>query len=183
MKMEVLSAHWLAETEQIIDWVQHTFIQLNEKQLTNNLHVSHCNIRQLMEHVLSNNQRLLACIECAILRAESIGIQKEYNPSYLGKYILNQIGFTMCTAKIKSNEKLTYGKKSAETIFLEIIDQQNRLKDLITLCKSLDMNSRIVPFRLFGLIKLSIAEIIDFLILDQKKHFIMARHIRMLQQY
>ncbi len=67
-------------------------------------------------------------------------------------------------------------------VFSGLLEQQNKLKDFISVIHRLDMNKRIVPFRLFGLIKLSLAETLEYIMLVEKSHFTLARHLLKLQQ-
>lgn len=180
--MEIHSAQWIAETDRIIGLMQHEFIHLNEKQLHYKVHVSSCNISQIILHVLSTGKSLLNCIERAMPVAKSIVQQEEYKPGYLVKYLFNRMSIKKCRPKRKIDKYIDTREQSSENLFQKIIDQQMRIKELVTLSKSLDMNKRVVPFYLFGLVKLSIAETFDYLILYQESHFRMARHILMLQQ-
>lgn len=180
--MEEAAAQWIAETDRIIGLVQHEFIHLDEKQFHYKVHLSHCSISQIIQHILSTNRRLISSIELAIPVAHSTVQPEEYNPGYLRKYILNRKGFVSCNPNRIPGQDDDFRNLTTRILISKIIGQQNRIKELITLCKSLDMNRRVVPFRFFGLIKLSIAETIDYLILHQKSHFVMARHILMLQQ-
>lgn len=180
--MEEHSGLWMAETDRIIGLVQHEFIHLDEKQFYYKVHVSHCSISQIILHVLSTNKNLFACIERAMPVANSIVCQEEYKQGYLAKYLFNRMSIKKCRPKRKIDPYTDIREQSAENLFPKIIDQQMRIKELVTLCKSLDMNRRVVPFYLFGLVKLSIAETFDYLIFYQKHQFRIARHILMLQQ-
>lgn len=181
MKMEALVASWMAEAESIARLVKDDFMPLNEQQLTYRVHVSQCNIRQLMEQVLSNNRRLLDGIEQAIPFAKATKGQQEYQPGFMGKYILDRMASARCNTKETKDQGVDVEDLSPEMLFLKITGQQNRFKELVTLCMSVDMNSSMVPFRLHGLIRLSIGEALEYLVLYQKRRFIMARHMVMLQ--
>lgn len=180
--MAEYAARWIAETERVIDLVQHEFMYLEEKQIYYKVHVNHCNIHQIILHVLSTNKSLIACLERAVPVAKPVVHHEEYKPGCLGRYLFERIGLKKCRPKRKSDQYTDIREQSSKNLFLEIIDQQMRIKELVTLCKTLDKNSRVVPFYLFGLVKLSIAETFDYLILHQKSQFRMARHILMLQQ-
>lgn len=182
MKMEELAAKWIAETDRIIYLVQHEFIHLDEKHFHYKVHVSRCSISQIILHLLSTNQSLFDCIERVMPVAKSIGYQQEYKPGYLVKYLFSRMSINKCRPDKKIDQYTDMREQSAENLFPKIIDQQMRIKELVTLCKSLDINRRVVPFCLFGLVTLSIAETFDYLIFYQKSQFRMARHILMLQQ-
>lgn len=181
MNTEERTTQWLTETERVIQMIRQDFTGLSESQLSYTVHVNRCNIWQIMIHVANYNARLYAGIVNALPRVQTIGTQQEYKPDWVEKLIFERVPLTRCIARKISGQAAPIDSLQIDLIFQEILDQQYKLKELIEKCKTLDINKRVVPFWLFGLIRLSLAGAIDNLILNQKHQFIKARHILMLQ--
>jgi hypothetical protein len=180
MRVEELTGQWLADADRSICLIGNEFATLNEKQLSYRVHIHRCNIRQIMQHLVKSNVSLITGIEHALPEAITSGKQPGFKAGWIGKYALRRAENIRCIIRnpgITSPEAL----ESAHGIITELIRQQNKLKDLIILCNKADLNIRLVPFMLFGLIKLSIGESVEYLFLCQKNHFRLARRILMLQ--
>jgi len=95
--------------------------------------------------------------------------------------MLKTIRFNRCSTKRRSDQNNPDRKLSSEEIFSAIIRQQYKLREIIALSRDLDINRKIIPIQLFGLIRMSIAETLDYLFHYQANYFNTARHLLLLQ--
>ncbi len=181
MTTNELAELFLKETERILCETQSEFIPLNEEQLQHSVHIEQCNIRQIMQRLVTRNARLIASIESALPLAGIAGKQQEYEPGCLAKYIMKRFKFSRCIMNRKSARNHPSRELSGGNIFEVIIHQQYQLKELITLCVQADMNKKVVPFRLFGKLKFSLAETLEYLFLCQRSYFRLARQLLITQ--
>lgn len=180
MTIEECTIRWLIQLEKFICPIENDFIMLNEEQLEYRLHVRRCNIREIMDHLLDINTRLIQGMNQSIHLVKAYEGRQEYAPGWPGAYFLSSAGFTRCSSRGKNRNFASEGNSGAH-IFSALLQQENKLKDIISLSTSLDMNKKVVPFRLSGLIKLSLAETLEYNMLCQQSHFIQARHLLRLQ--
>jgi hypothetical protein len=180
MRNEEIVEQWLADSERLISLINSEFNSLNEEQLNYSVHIRHCNIRQIMQRLAKINALLIIAIERAIPEAKASGSTQEYKPRCIVKYFLNRDRFIQCNRR-GTDRNQHYPGLQDESVFAILTGQQNKLKELIALCRPTDINKRLVPFGLFGLIRLSIGETLDYLFICQKSHCRLARNILMLQ--
>jgi hypothetical protein len=177
MTMDECRAGWLIQIERTICLIENEFLLLNEVQLDYRLHVHRCNIREIMNHLCFTNARLILALNQGIMMANDNEDKQEYVPGWTAGYLLSQARPTRCIRPGRNNSFAPEMK-----IFYELLQQQSKLKEFISVMSRLEMNKRMVPFRFFGIIKLSLAETMEYIILYQKNHFVMARHLMKLQQ-
>jgi hypothetical protein len=179
MTIDECAEKWSIQIERIICILESEFLMLNEQQLTYRIHVRGCNIKEIMNQLYKLNAGLLHKMNQGISIPNEKKEKQEYEPGWPGKYFLSHTRFSV----IVKNEKMCFPSKSpaGNNVFHGILEQQNKLKEFISLSARLDINKKIVPFRLFGLIKLTFAEAIEYAVLCQKSHFAIARHLLKLQ--
>jgi hypothetical protein len=144
------------------------------------VHVLRCNTRQILLHLLKCITPLIAALEHTLRLAETSGRLQGFKAGWIGKYALSRAEQFRCILKKYGFNKYD-SREPGHRIIAELLIQQNKLKELILLCNRADLNKRVIPFLLFGVIKLSIGETMEYLILCQKSHFRLARRILMLQ--
>lgn len=180
MRNEEIIEHWMSDSDRLICLINSEFCPLSEEQLNYSVHIHRCNIRQIMHHLAKFNAPLIFAVERAIPEAKASGTMQEYKPRCMGKYVISHAGFTRCNRR-GSEPNQHYPGLQNESIFAVLVRQQNKLKELIALCRPADMNKRLIPFGFFGLFRLSIGETLEYLFICQKSHFRLARNILMLQ--
>jgi len=180
MTVEECNKRWLIQIEQIICLTGQEFMILNEGQLNYRLHVRHCNIRQIIMHLIQTNARIINRMKQSLPKAYALVKNQEYKPSWAGRYFLAHARFTRCiySGKRKNGQA---AENSGVTNFTLMLNQESELKEIIALSAQLDMNRKVVPFRLSGLIKLSMAETLEYIMLCQKSHITLARHLLKIQ--
>lgn len=180
MRNEEIVDQWLSDSERLICLINSEFCPLSEEQLNYSVHIHRCNIRQIMHHLAKFNAPLIVAIEHAIPEAKASGTRQEYRPRCMGKYFISHAGFTRCKRRGPERNQHYPGLQD-ENVFAILLSQQNKLKELIALCRPTDINKRLIPFGFFGLFRLSIGEMLEYLFICQKSHFRLARNILMLQ--
>jgi hypothetical protein len=181
MTIEECAERWLIQIERIICLLENEFFILNEEQLNYRLHVRGCSIREIMNHLFLKNARLLVMIDHGILTDEINEEKQDYEPGLTARYLLSHLRFTRC---LNPGRKVYLPSKRSipANVMYRLLEQQTKLKEFISLRSRMDMNKRVVPFRLMGIIKLSLAETLEYTVLCQKNHFAVARHLLKLQQ-
>lgn len=178
MTMEECSEKWLIQIEKFICLIENEFLMLNEKQLTYRLHIRHCNIKELMTAIYHTNAGLLASLNPSLPVVE--GIQK-YKQTWVGRYFLSRAKVSRCLSKRENRFSLSK-EIAPNRIFSDLLVQENKLKEVIYSGYRLDMNKKAVPFKLAGLIKLSLGETLDYIVIYQQRHFTRARYLLKIQQ-
>jgi hypothetical protein len=171
---------WLIQIERTVCLIENEFLMLNEEHLDYRLHVHRCNIREIMHHLYFSNARLILALNQGIMVADTHEEKQEYTPGWTAGYLLSHIRLTRCPLSGR-NKKPSPGISGIK-VFYGLLEQQNKLKEFISFISRLDMNKKIVPSGIFGIIKLSLAETMDYVILYQKHHFILARYLLKIQQ-
>lgn len=170
---------WMIQIERTICLIENEFLMLNEEKLGYRIHVHRCNIREIMDHLYFSNAGIIPSLNKGIMLAGPGAEKQEYRPGWAAKYLLSHIHLSRCTRpRYNRPSLLVPGNK----VFYELLEQQNKLTEFISIMSRLDINKKIVPFRLMGIIKLSLAEAMDYLIVYQKHHFTLARHLLKIQQ-
>lgn len=180
MRVEELTEQWLADIERIICLTGSEFAPLNEKQFNYSVHIHRCNTRQILLHLLKCITPLILALEHALRETDTPGRLQGFHAGWIGKYAHRRAEHIRCIRK-KQGIKGYESREPGHRIIEELIKQQNKLKELILLCNKADLNKRVIPFLFFGVIKLSIGETMEYLILCQKNHFRLTRRILMLQ--
>ncbi len=134
-----------------------------------------------MNQLYAINSGLLSKIEQGIALSEANEGKQEFDPGWIARYLLSHSRFTRCMNPGRK-EYFPLKRKITGSAMHRLLDQQAKLKEHISSYARLNMNKRIVPFRLSGIIKLSLAETMEYAILCQKGHFAVARHLLKLQQ-
>lgn len=179
MRAQELAAQLRADCDQIIYLINSDLSNLNEQQLAYSVHINRCNIRQIMQHLMNFNAMLIADIEKAICGMKPDGNHQVYKRHCLSKIALRRAERLRCNRRdfVRNHE---YPPSRDENTFLILVNQQNKLKELIALGEQTAINKKVIPFRFFGLLKLSIGEALEYLLICQKSHFRLAMQTMML---
>ena len=181
MTIDECAEQWLIQIERIICLLDNEFFILNEEQLNYKLHVRGCSIVEIMNQLYIINARLLVKMDQGMAMTEANEDKQEFDPGWTARYLLSHSHFTRC---INPGRKAYFPFKRNITgnVLFRLLEQQNKLKEFIMSSARVDMNKKIVPFRLLGIIKLSLAETMEYTIRCEKSHFALARHLLKLQQ-
>jgi len=179
MRVEEFAAKYRANCDHFIGQLNSDISKLNEKQLNYSPHIKRCSIRQIMEHLVKLNNSLISAIEQAVSTMKTGGMQADYKRGGLAKMAIRHAEHIHCY-RGESGQDHEYIDSQDENIFLILVKQQNKLKELIALCEQADINKKVIPFWFFGLLKLSIGETLEYLFICQKSHFRLAKQIMML---
>jgi hypothetical protein len=180
MTIEECTERWLIQIERIICLIENEFFLLNEEQLNYRLHVNRCNIGEIMSHLNNTNKRLILNLNQSIPMINAIEGKQEYAPGWAGRYFLSHARLNRCVSTTR-NRTLPGEGSSVNTIFSALLEQENKLKELIISSTRLDVNRKVVPFWFSGILKLSLGETLEYLVHCQQSHFTQARHLLKIQ--
>jgi hypothetical protein len=175
MNAEELSREFILETNRVICLIERDFMHLTENQLHYQAHINHGNIGQIMLELTTANEKLLSMIDQALPSIKFSVTLPEYRRNFIAKYILARVDFRY---EFQNYQKPMYIRET-DILFEKIIHQQQKIKEFALLCLQVDLNQRAIPFPLFRMIRLSLAETLDYLILRQKAALIKSRNILM----
>ncbi len=181
MTIEECTERWGIQTEKIICRIENEFLLLNEKQLNYRIHVRHCNIREIMNCLYNSNARLLSEMDKSAPMAASNAGSREFVPGWAARVFLSHACPDHCRVNRRNGLHPPEGPPG-NTVFSGLLAQENKLKDFISSGSTLDMNKKVVPFRLFGIVKLSLAETLEYMMGCQQSHITRARNLVKIQQ-
>jgi hypothetical protein len=164
---------WQDETDRIARIITDEFSGLNASQYNYSLHVRSCSILELIINLISVNEKFIAVLESYVPGNSCIGDQN-YSQGWLIKYLLPVFRPKTC----RKSSNLIHNYKNPFDV-LEL--QQQKLKSLLNRCIYFDMNRKIVPIGLFGIIRISLGNYFEYMFAFQRRQIIMARAILMVQ--
>ncbi len=180
MTIAECSERWLIQTEKIICLIENEFGILNEDQLNYRLHVRHCNIKEIMNLLYVHNSRFIPALNQRKQMAHSDTGKQEFSPGWISGYFLSHARLIRCVSAGR-NRSLPPEGISGKSIISGLLEQEYALKEFISSGSLLDMNKRILPFALWGLIKLSAAETLEYMMIYHQVYFARARHLLLIQ--
>lgn len=171
---------WLIQTERNICLIENEFGILNEDQFNYRQHVRHCNIKENMNFLYVRNSRLIPAMNRCKHMVNTVAGQQEFSPGWISGYFLSHARFVRCISA-RRNRHLPPEGISGKIILSRLLEQEYKLKEFISSSSPLDMNKRIVPFALWGLLKISLAETLEYMMLYHQGQFTRARHLLVIQ--
>lgn len=177
MTIKECSERWLIQVEKNICRIENEFCILNEAQLNYRLHIHHCNIKEIMGTLYHINASLLPYLSQP---ADIKNHGREYKPTLAGRYFHSRAWLSRCLNRKKSGLPLP-DEVDSNRMFTGLLEQEKKLKEIISSCPRLDIHKKIVPFMLFGLIKLNLADTIEYIMICHQKYLTRARYLLKIQ--
>jgi len=164
--------HWHSAALRNIRIIDDEFSNLDERQLNFTVHIHSCSIKELMSNLTLINDRFFRLIQKAIEKAGTN--YKAYKPRRPGSSITGPVKSDMC-------KKFLRVIMENEQVFVLLHHQQEELNKLISQAMTSDLNRKVIPFALLGILKFSTGDAFQYLLNCQDHHIIRARRILMIQ--
>jgi hypothetical protein len=164
--------YWHSAALRNIRIIEDEFSNLDEQQLNITVHIHSCSIKELMSNLTIINDRFFTLIQKAIKKSGTY--YKAYKPGRLCSPFTGPFKPDMC-------KKLPRVFMENEQVFILLRHQQEELNKLISQAMTSDLNRKVIPFALLGILKFSIGDGFQYLLNYQDHHIIRARRILMIQ--
>jgi uncharacterized damage-inducible protein DinB len=140
--------------------------ELNKKSNTSTWSVGHC-----IEHINLYNRYYVQAIEQAILKAETKAPEVVLH-SWLGKKSIESIHPSNLKKQktFKKMDPAIKHERYTNLVVAYFMRSQDDLLKLINMAEMRNFNSKLVPIEFFRLLKLTIAESLEFILAHQQRH-------------
>jgi hypothetical protein len=176
MKTTELLTQLKRQTETIIETVETKFVALPDNQLNAKPAIDRWSILECFEHLNLYSQYYLTALEVAATRAGASASQ-EMKYTWIGKKSIAMM-HPSNTKKQKTFKKMIPAKsKLTRDVLATFLNDQQRLLRLIEKSLQLDSTRSLVPVEFFKLLKMNIAETLEFVIVHEQRHLSQAENV------
>jgi hypothetical protein len=134
---------------------------------------------ECLQHLNSYGRYYLPAIEKSIKKGSKVSFKDEFSSGWLGNYFTKLM---LPTANGKPSKKMKSPKDHApktiiesHLVIAEFIGQQEKLLQLLTLAKKIDLNKSKVGISIAPFIKLKLGDVFMFLIAHLQRHTLQAQ--------
>jgi uncharacterized damage-inducible protein DinB len=179
MKTTQLLTELKAQTEKIIHTVETKFNALPDTPLNHKPAPDSWSILECFEHLNLYSHYYLTALEVAVTKATPSQPQ-EMKYTWIGKKSVAMM-HPSNTKKQKTLKKMIPAQsRLTRDVLATFLNDQQRILRMIEKASLLNVSKSVVPVEFFKLLKMNIAETLEFVIVHQQRHLIQAE--RMLMQ-
>jgi hypothetical protein len=176
MKTTELVSQLKAQTEKIIIAVETQFSSLPDEQLNYKPAADSWSILECFEHLNLYNQYYLTASETAITKAGG-NSAPELKHTWIGKKSIAMM-HPSNTKKQKTFKKMIPSRsKLNRDVLATFLNDQQRILRLLQKSLSVDVTKSLVPVEFFKLLKMNIAETIEFVIVHEERHLLQGQRV------
>lgn len=176
MKTTELLTHLKGQTEKIIQTVETKFNPLPDAQLNFKPAADKWSILECFEHLNLYSQYYLTALETAAAKA-SPSTTQEMKYTWIGKKSIAMM-HPSNTKKQKTFKKMVPAKSTlTRDVLATFLNDQQRILRLIAKSEKLNTTKALVPVEFFKLLKMNIAETLEFVIVHEQRHLLQAEAI------
>lgn len=175
MKTTTLLHQLKDQTQTIIRDVETKFKSLPEAQLNFKPTSEKWSVLECFEHLNLYSQYYLTALETAINNAAQTQPQ-EVKYTWIGKKSIAMM-HPSNTKKQKTFKKMIPSKSKLTTdVLATFLNDQQRILRMIEKASALSISKAVVPVEFFKLLKMNIAETLEFVIVHEQRHLIQAEN-------
>jgi hypothetical protein len=164
------------QTEKIIQAVESKFSALPDTSLNHKPAADSWSILECFEHLNLYSQYYLIALEIAIGKAIPAQPQ-ELKYTWIGKKSVAMM-HPSNTKKQKTFKKMIPAKsKLTRDVLATFLNDQQRILRMIEKASLLNVSKAVVPVEFFKLLKMNIAETLEFVIVHEQRHIIQAENV------
>lgn len=176
MKTTQLLTALKAQTEAIIQTVEEKFIALPDDNLNVRPAGDKWSMLECFEHLNLYSKYYLTALETAISNAARSQPQ-ELKYTWIGKKSIAMM-HPSNTKKQKTFKKMVPAKsKLTRDVLATFLSDQQRILRMIEEAALLNVSKAVVPVEFFKLLKMNIAETLEFVIVHEQRHLLQAENI------
>ena len=176
MKTTTLLNQLKDQTHEIIRIVETKFQSLPDTQLNFKPSSDRWSILECFEHLNLYSQYYLKALETAISTATSSQPQ-EMKYTWIGKKSVTMM-LPSNTKKQKTFKKMIPAKsKLTADVLATFLNDQQRILKMIEKASLLNVSKAVVPVEFFKLLKMNIAETLEFVVVHEQRHVIQAENV------
>ena len=176
MKTSDLLQQLHPQTISIIEAVKTQFISLPESQLNFKPLPDRWSILECFEHLNIYNQYYLTATEAAVASARQTR-EGEMRYTWIGKKSVAMM-HPSNTKKQKTFKKMIPGKsRLTHDVLHTFLNDQQRILALIKNASAVDAVKAVVPVEFFRLLKMNIAETLEFVVVHEERHLLQAQRV------
>lgn len=176
MKTTELLTQLKQQTETIINTVETKFNSQPDRQINRKPAADKWSALECFEHLNLYNQYYLAALEVAIGRS-SPSQPQELKYTWIGKKSITMM-HPSNVKKQKTFKKMIPAKSTlTHDVLATFLNDQQRILRLIEKSRQLDVTKSIVPVEFFRLLKMNIAETLEFVIVHEQRHLLQAENV------
>ena len=176
MKTTALLNQLKDQTQSIVQTVESKFQPLPETQLNFKPTSDKWSILECFEHLNLYSQYYLTALETAINNAAPSQPQ-DLKYTWIGKKSVAMM-HPSNTKKQKTFKKMIPTKSKLTTdVLATFLNDQQRILRMIEKASLLNVSKAVVPVEFFKLLKMNIAETLEFVIVHEQRHLIQAENI------
>lgn len=175
MKTTELLTQLKRHTQEIIEAVETKFVALPDAQLNAKPDADRWSILECFEHLNLYSQYYLTALEVAAGKVGS-STSQEMKYTWIGKKSIAMM-HPSNAKKQKTFKKMIPGKSSlTRDVLATFLNDQQRILRLIEKSIHLEATRALVPVEFFKLLKMNIAETLEFVIVHEQRHLIQAEN-------
>lgn len=176
MKTTQLLTELKTQTERIIQTVETKFIALPDDRLNLKPAADKWSVLECFEHLNLYSQYYLTALESAISRTAPAQPQ-EMKYTWIGKKSVAMM-HPSNMKKQKTFKKMIPAKsKLTRDVLATFLNDQQRILRMIEKASLLNISKAVVPVEFFKLLKMNIAETLEFVIVHEQRHLIQAENV------
>jgi uncharacterized damage-inducible protein DinB len=176
MKTTELLTQLKQQTETIAHTVEEKFSALPDEKLNAKPGPDSWSILECVEHLNLYNQYYLTALEVAASKS-GVAKTKELKYTWIGKKSIAMM-HPSNVKKQKTFKKMIPGKsRLTRDVLTTFLNDQQRILRLIEKSFQLDVTKSLVPVEFFKLLKMNMAETLEFVIVHEQRHLIQAENV------
>lgn len=176
MKTSELLSQLKTQTEQVITTVEKELTNLPDDQLNYKPAADSWSILECFEHLNLYNQYYLTASESAISKAGGQRVD-DFKYTWIGKKSVAMM-HPSNTKKQKTFKKMIPSKsKLNRDVLATFLNDQQRILRLIKEAQNVDAIKSLVPVEFFKLLKMNIAETLEFVIVHEQRHLLQSQRV------
>jgi uncharacterized damage-inducible protein DinB len=178
MKTQALLNKLKSDVEVINDVVKNDFYNLSEEKLNWEENLTRWSILECFEHLNRYSRYYVSAMEKALHVAENPPVNDELKSTWIGAKSISMM-HPLNKKKQKTFKNMNpVNSKLDRSVLDEFLKHQEKLQILITKAESTDINRMKIPLEFFRLLKMTLGEALEFLIVHEQRHLIQAQDVR-----
>jgi hypothetical protein len=167
--------HLKAQVQAIVARVGLNFANCSDDQLNFKGAPDTWSILECFEHLNLYNQYYLSAAESAISKAKPGVAELKY--TWIGRKSIAMM-HPSNTKKQKAFKRMVPSRSElSRDVLATFLNDQERILNLVGRALPLDVTSSVVPVEFFKLLKMNVAETIEFIVVHQERHLLQAERI------